>query len=82
MGCVSSKLFKKDLREEVIITHGPQCLNHVVSLTSSTYGLLNLNKDPPIVAETKQSSPKKEDPEVINAWELMEGSKKQYPLRG
>jgi glutaredoxin domain-containing cysteine-rich protein 1 len=84
MGCVSSKLFKKDLREEVIITHGPQCLNHVVSLTSSTYGLLNLDKDPPTAAETnstKQSSPKKEDPEVINAWELMEGLEEAIPIK-
>lgn len=84
MGCVSSKLFKKDVREEVIITHGAQCLNHVVSLTSSTYGLLNLDKDPPIVAETnnaKQSSPKKADPEVINAWELMEGLEEAIPIK-
>ncbi|KAL6133621.1 hypothetical protein ACLB2K_065855 [Fragaria x ananassa] len=81
MGCVSSKLFKNDLREEVIITHG--ALNHVVSLTSSTYGLLNLDKDPIVATEAsvKQSSPKKEDPEVINAWELMEGLEEAVPVK-
>ncbi|XP_050382901.1 uncharacterized protein At3g28850 [Argentina anserina] len=85
MGCVSSKLFKNDLREEVIITHGAgQCLNHVVSLTSSTYGLLSLDKDPVVVSENlnfKKLSPKKEDPEVINAWELMEGLEEAVPVK-
>lgn len=53
-------------------------MNHVVSLTSSTYGVLNLeNEQQPIkecVTEIKRikRSPPREGPEVINAWELME----------
>ncbi|XP_058740773.1 uncharacterized protein At3g28850 [Vicia villosa] len=39
MGCVSSKLVKKDINQE----NG--YLNHVVSLTSSTYGALSLDKN-------------------------------------
>lgn len=57
-----------------------------MSLTSSTYGVLRLDKDsqqqqqaPPqcikeCVVEVKKASPAREKPaEVINAWELMEG---------
>ncbi|BFG38612.1 hypothetical protein CerSpe_248860 [Prunus speciosa] len=88
MGCVSSKLFKKDLnKEDVIINNGGDyVINHVVSLTSSTYGVLNLENERPIkdcVAESKRamkSSPSREDPEVINAWELMEGLEEAIPI--
>ncbi|XP_059306088.1 uncharacterized protein At3g28850 [Lycium ferocissimum] len=78
MGCVSSKLFKNEFKQENNYT------NHVVSLTSSTYGALNLEKDcnftrnslPLIkecVKEIKKSPPREESHEVINTWELMEG---------
>ncbi|KAF7804287.1 Thioredoxin-like fold [Senna tora] len=78
MGCVSSKHLRKDLKREVLITvNGGDYLNHVVSLTSSTYGALNLDMDkdqplPDCVSESKRSPPR-EHPEIINAWELMEG---------
>lgn len=39
MGCVSSKLVKKDINQE------KGYLNHVVSLTSSTYGALSLDNN-------------------------------------
>lgn len=61
----------------------------MVSLTSSTYGALNLDNDQPktttecIVAESKsvqKSSPTRQDPEVINAWELMEGLEEGVPI--
>ncbi|CAK8544081.1 unnamed protein product [Lathyrus sativus] len=50
MGCVSSKLIKKDINEE----NG--YLNHVVSLTSSTYGALSLDKNNNIVNNSNDSS--------------------------
>ncbi|EXB88691.1 Uncharacterized protein L484_015376 [Morus notabilis] len=89
MGCVSSKLFRKELEREIITKHnngggGGDFANHVVSLTSSTYGVLKLDNERQqqkpveerVVAETakkSQYSPPRENPEVINAWELMEG---------
>ncbi|GKV31820.1 hypothetical protein SLEP1_g40483 [Rubroshorea leprosula] len=80
MGCVSSKLVKKEIKRDILLNNGGDCVNHVVSLTSSTYGVLKLeneNQNQPIkeiVAEAKevQRSPPREVPEVINAWELME----------
>ncbi|KAH7512169.1 hypothetical protein FEM48_Zijuj12G0062000 [Ziziphus jujuba var. spinosa] len=90
MGCVSSKLYRKEIKEENLFNNGGQCVNHVVSLTSSTYGVLKLeNKNdqpPPIkecVAEVKRikRSPSREDhPEVINAWELMEDLEEGIPV--
>ncbi|OAY42910.1 uncharacterized protein At3g28850 [Manihot esculenta] len=92
MGCISSKLCRKQLQQDIIVNNGGrECFNHVVSLTSSTYGALKLDineklqqqqdaaatEEEPIkepVSESKkmqQSSPPREDPEVINAWELM-----------
>lgn len=50
MGCVSSKLIKKDITEE------NDYLNHVVSLTSSTYGALSLDKKNNIVNNSNDSS--------------------------
>lgn len=76
-------------------------VNHVVSLTSSTYGVLKLdNEKKPrqeeekeqeipvknIVAETTKKkkvvkgSPPREPPEVINAWELMEGLEEEVQV--
>ncbi|XP_019424789.1 PREDICTED: uncharacterized protein At3g28850-like isoform X2 [Lupinus angustifolius] len=90
MGCVSSKHVKK---EHVTFNNGG--FNHVVSLTSSTLGALNLdNHQQPIFTETTTivSEPKNvvfhkcspvrggEDPEVINAWELMEGLEEGVPI--
>ncbi|XP_076920060.1 uncharacterized protein At3g28850-like [Bidens hawaiensis] len=82
MGCVSSKHIKKDLQNEAILDHKSKYTHHVVSLTSSTYGALKLDKDhhPPSPEhkhspEKKISPPRRSHhgpPEIINAWELME----------
>ncbi|XVE61478.1 hypothetical protein DITRI_Ditri06bG0043500 [Diplodiscus trichospermus] len=81
MGCVSSKLLKKEIKREILLNNGGNYVNHVVSLKSSTYGVLKLENNEPqqreevgVVSETKrvQTSPPPEEPEVINAWELME----------
>ncbi|KAK9290117.1 hypothetical protein L1049_008281 [Liquidambar formosana] len=56
------------------------------SLTSTTYGVLNLDNEKTMkasVTETKtlKRSPPREEPEVINAWELMEGlSEEEVPI--
>ncbi|KAL3536104.1 hypothetical protein ACH5RR_004565 [Cinchona calisaya] len=84
MGCVPSKLFRKDLHQKIPFDNGDNFPNHVVSLTSTTYGVLNLDKenqqqqlqsikDRGIDDVKKSSSPAKQEPEVINAWELMQG---------
>lgn len=89
MGCVSSKLLRKDLRNEVFINaNGGDYVSHVVSLTSSTYGALKLESEKSdksvaeCVADSKrlEKSPPREDPEVINAWELMEGLEDGVPV--
>ncbi|XP_061366772.1 uncharacterized protein At3g28850 [Gastrolobium bilobum] len=89
MGCVSSKHIKKDLKQQVTFNNGGGggYINHVVSLTSTTYGALRLDKDHSIVtecvavAESKPSPPRRrEEPEVINAWELMEGLEDGVPI--
>ncbi|KAJ6303810.1 hypothetical protein OIU77_017647 [Salix suchowensis] len=99
MGCVSSKLFRKELHQEIIFNNGGQCVNHVVSLTSSTYGALKLDcnnqQQPPPQREQKQEpikeileeskrwqriSPTKEDPEVVNTWELMGDLEEGVPV--
>ncbi|PHU06294.1 hypothetical protein BC332_22783 [Capsicum chinense] len=77
MGCVSSKLYRNEFKKV-------DDIDHVVCLTSSTYGVLNLEKDSSftrnplpsikkVVKEIKKSPPHDESCEVINAWELMEG---------
>lgn len=80
MGCASSKLFVKDLQEEILAKNGDG-LNHVVSLTSSTYGALKLDSEPTKepAAESKRS-PAREEAEVINAWELMEDLDDGMPI--
>ncbi|KAF1897593.1 hypothetical protein Lal_00032350 [Lupinus albus] len=99
MGCVSSKHVKKELKQKQQLTFNNGALNHVVSLTSSTYGALNLDNDQkPIAIDTTtttttttieesksfvvvhKSSPVHEDPEIINAWELMEGIEEGVPI--
>ncbi|OMO82245.1 Glutaredoxin [Corchorus capsularis] len=88
MGCVSSKLVKKEIKRDILLNNGGDYINHVVSLKSSTYGVLKLDnelqqqqqqqqkteEEEIVVSETKkvQNSPSREEPEVINAWELME----------
>ncbi|XVF55736.1 hypothetical protein PTKIN_Ptkin06aG0060900 [Pterospermum kingtungense] len=81
MGCVSSKLIKKEIKREILLNNGGGYVNHVVSLKSSTYGVLKLDNNElqqqqqqqVVVSETQivQRSPLPEEPEVINAWELM-----------
>ncbi|KAE8651090.1 uncharacterized protein At3g28850 [Cucumis sativus] len=83
MGCVSSKLYQKDLQRDIIVNNGGEYLNHVVSLTSSTYGVLNLDADQKskeLVSEPTKKSPPREEPEVINAWELMDGLEEGVPI--
>ena len=103
MGCVSSKLFKKELHQQIIFNNGGQCVDHVVSLTSSTYGALKLDcnnqhqhqQQPPLQQEQKQEpikeiveeskrlqpiSPTKEDPEIVNTWELMGDLEEGVPV--
>ncbi|PON83079.1 Thioredoxin-like fold containing protein [Trema orientale] len=87
MGCVSSKLFRKELKQDIMLNNGGDYMNHVVSLTSSTYGVLNLDKEQPlkdsVLAESKKMwsrSPPRENPEVINAWELMEDLEEGMPI--
>lgn len=93
MGCVSSKLFKKEIEEDVLSESGggEDYTNHVVFLTSSTYGVLNLDKKNPMqqqqqpgslkdcVVDEKKLSPPRQEPEVINAWELMQGLEEEGP---
>ncbi|KAJ8899595.1 hypothetical protein K2173_018569 [Erythroxylum novogranatense] len=95
MGCVSSKLFKKERNREIILNNGGECVSHVVSLTSSTYGALKLDSNEQqqhieeeqpikeIVAETKitqQRSPPRDEPEVIDACELMSDLEEGVPV--
>ncbi|RVX11954.1 Uncharacterized protein CK203_009629 [Vitis vinifera] len=82
MGCASSKLFRKDLQQEILDKNG-ECLNHVVSLTSSTYGALKLDNDLPnkeSVAEPKRSLRGKKLRSLMlgSSWKV---SKTEYPLR-
>ncbi|CAN8297935.1 unnamed protein product [Cochlearia groenlandica] len=79
MGCVSSKLGKKKLIREIRVNNGG---NHIVSLTSSTYGHLNLDEKAETspksetfeseIAKPRRSTTQRDDPEIINTWELME----------
>ncbi|ESQ40300.1 hypothetical protein EUTSA_v10013788mg [Eutrema salsugineum] len=84
MGCVSSKLGKKKLIREIRVNNGG---DHIVSLTSTTYGHLDLEKraetSPTLQELTKgdvfeseikprRSITQRDDPEIINTWELME----------
>ncbi|CAA7025069.1 unnamed protein product [Microthlaspi erraticum] len=86
MGCVSSNLLNHD--DDFPQIGGSSAFgNHIVKLTSTTYGLLTLDPPPSppmtppekftIGAESKSlwSEPRiiKSEPEVINSWELMSG---------
>ncbi|KAJ4866104.1 Glutaredoxin family protein [Raphanus sativus] len=78
MGCVSSKLVKKKLVREIRVNNGG---DHIVSLTSTTYGHLDLDQQRPETSqeltkgeafEPRRSTAREDDPEIINTWELME----------
>ncbi|CAN6485418.1 unnamed protein product [Victoria cruziana] len=80
MGCVSSKFARREIEEE----NNGGGVNHFVFLTSSTYGVLNLDRGPeaaplPTTNFTKFRgissvfSPNRSEPEIINARELMAG---------
>ncbi|KAI3471927.1 hypothetical protein Pfo_028615 [Paulownia fortunei] len=56
MGCVSSKLVAKEIEQENLYMNGDYT-HHVVSLTSSTYGVLKLDKE-------KENQPQKQEVEV------------------
>ncbi|KAK4419391.1 hypothetical protein Salat_2352000 [Sesamum alatum] len=85
MGCVSSKLIAKEIKQENSYRRNGDYAHHVVSLTSSTYGVLKLDQPPKqevevkqcvkeCVVEVRKASPSREEPsEIINAWEMMEG---------
>ncbi|GAB4856385.1 hypothetical protein Ancab_014305 [Ancistrocladus abbreviatus] len=94
MGCVSSKLLRKNLKQEFLYGNGDYT-NHVVSLTSSTYGVLKLEKNGSQPNDQKQQedadmkvvcvkgmkrSPPWEEPEVIDAWELMGDLEEGMPI--
>ena len=80
MGCVSSKLVKKKLVREIRVNNGG---DHIVSLTSTTYGHLDLDQRAETTSpklqeltkgeafEPRRSNAQRDDPEIINTWELM-----------
>ncbi|CAL5215325.1 unnamed protein product [Lathyrus oleraceus] len=78
MGCVSSNFLNN---EDELNQLGHSALgvgHHIVSLTSTTYGLLNTLDPPPATTPPPPSRftlkpPRSESPEIINSWELMEG---------
>ena len=82
MGCVSSKMGRerrRKNRDKLEISGGADLVNHVVSLTSSTYGALNLDRKDPqeqpasiLQRRTFQAFlPTIGKPEIIDARELM-----------
>ncbi|KAG9459152.1 hypothetical protein H6P81_003660 [Aristolochia fimbriata] len=85
MGCVSSKFARGDLNEDVLLTaRNGDFPNHIVSLTSTTYGVLNLDPEPP-----RRSTPRRsadlgkrffDGPEIINTWELMHDLDEEIPV--
>ncbi|KAE8666159.1 hypothetical protein F3Y22_tig00112507pilonHSYRG00126 [Hibiscus syriacus] len=76
------KHVKKEIKREILPEDGGDYADHVVSLKSSTYGVLKLDKDEELQQQIEEDdfpetrrvkkSPPREEPEVINAWELME----------
>lgn len=69
MGCVSSNLLNHD--DDFSHLGSTALGHHIVSLTSTTYGLLTLDPQPP---HSSTPTPSRFTlPEVINSWELMAG---------
>ncbi|XP_077234463.1 glutaredoxin family protein [Tasmannia lanceolata] len=87
MGCISSKVTRRDFKQEILLGCNDDYSNHIVSLTSSTYGVLKLDGEP--IKESMRSPPyfllpKSQnrvlvEPEIINAWELMEDLDDEIP---
>ncbi|CAL9081682.1 unnamed protein product [Musa textilis] len=83
MGCVSSKL---------LVTEDDEEANHVVFLTSTTYGVLDLDRNEAggkreedeegreVIKREWRSDAKEEPAEVIDAWELMEDLADETPV--
>ncbi|EEF32035.1 conserved hypothetical protein [Ricinus communis] len=84
MGCVSSKLFKRELHQDIIVNNGGgHCVSHVVSLTSSTYGALKLDISEKLQQqqqwqgkENRQEEEQEEDVEEVPIKEIVVESKK------
>lgn len=72
MGCVSSHLLEDDNDDYCTHMGGPSSSlgHHIVSLTSTTYGLLTLDS---LQRPHPITPPPHDPPEVINSWELMAG---------
>ncbi|XP_068663525.1 uncharacterized protein At3g28850 [Aristolochia californica] len=92
MGCVSSKFAKADHNEHILLSaRNGDLPNHIVSLTSTTYGVLQLDPEQP-ARESRTSPPRCsndlplsqkrlfEDPEIINTWELMHDLNEEIPV--
>ncbi|PNX58676.1 glutaredoxin family protein [Trifolium pratense] len=77
MGCVSSNLLNHEDELGQLTTSALG--HHIVSLTSTTYGLLNTldptttTTTPPPPSRFSIKPLRSEPPEIINSWELMEG---------
>ncbi|CAK9310838.1 unnamed protein product [Citrullus colocynthis] len=73
MGCASSHLLNHD--DDFPQLGSSALTHHFVSLTSTTYGLLNLDPPSTTAPPPLPIPPKslRSDPEVINSWELMDG---------
>ncbi|XP_020577889.1 uncharacterized protein At5g39865-like, partial [Phalaenopsis equestris] len=91
MGCVSSS-FLEDDAGNITPTFG----HHIVSLTSTTYGLLSTldpatphqtpppsppPPPPPPPRSISPAPPRRPEPEIINSWELMAGLDPLTPLK-
>ncbi|GAB4858105.1 hypothetical protein Ancab_016007 [Ancistrocladus abbreviatus] len=85
MGCVSSTLLNRD-DEFTQLSNAAGLSHHIVSLTSTTYGLLNLDSQSHSSSSATTPTPPRSqfsseplaillrsEPEVINSWELMAG---------
>ncbi|RWR89574.1 Electron transporter [Cinnamomum micranthum f. kanehirae] len=73
MGCASSHLLEDDNDEYFSHMGGPSSFSHhIVSLTSTTYGLLTLDSPQPPLPPEPRCRPS-DPPEIINSWELMAG---------
>ncbi|KAL2900186.1 hypothetical protein RDABS01_025268 [Bienertia sinuspersici] len=77
MGCVSSKLVKRNLKQKVVFGSG-DLPNHVVSLTSSTYGALKLDqkqKHPKTQTQLVEKTVKRNEEDEVEKRKEGNGSK-------